>query len=150
PDAPEIAADETGGYRLAPRRGGRASQKPDASKPEPRLGLERGASGSKPNGINLNLTQQGDGAAVGADTLYRERRADGERRRSTHRGSFQPSQFERWRAAIENYVSAVKPGNQTALNAARVPFATYLNTIHNQIHPIFADDFLVSLDSLPA
>jgi len=51
---------------------------------------------------------------------------------------------------MENYVASVKPGNQTALNAARVPFASYLNTIHNKLHPIFADAFLDSLDSLPA
>ena len=31
------------------------------------------------------------------------------------------SSFERWRSAIENYVSSVKPGNQTALNTAGVP-----------------------------
>lgn len=149
-DAPEVASAETGGFRLDPRRSGGEAKKPDVPKTEPRLGLGLGATGRTDSGINLNLTQQGVVAAVGEDTLSRERRADGERRRSTHRGSFQPSQFERWRAAIENYVSAVKPGNQTALNAARVPFATYLNTIHNRIHPIFADDFLVSLDSLPA
>ena len=33
---------------------------------------------------------------------------------------------------------------------AAVPFATYLNGMHNRIHPIFADSFLGSLDSLPA
>ena len=61
------------------------------------------------------------------------------------------SNFERWRSAIENYVSSVKPGNQTALNtAASSPFATYLNGMHNRIHPIFADAFLSSLDNLPA
>jgi hypothetical protein len=43
----------------------------------------------------------------------------------------------------------VKPGNQTALNTARVPFASYLNQVHARIHPIFADQFLSSLDSLP-
>lgn len=152
--APEVVANaESGGYRLDPGRSGSNRRKPDTpldpTRPAPRLGLGLGA-GSTPNGINLNLSQQGVVAAVGEDTLSRERRADGERRRSAHRGSFKPSQFERWRAAIENYVSAVKPGNQTALNTARVPFATYLNTIHNRIHPIFADDFLVSLDGLPA
>lgn len=46
--------------------------------------------------------------------------------------------------------SAVRPGNQIALNAARVPFATYLVTIHNRIHPLFADQFLASLSQLPA
>ena len=47
-------------------------------------------------------------------------------------------------------MSSVKPGNQTALNTAQVPFASYLNGMHNRIHPIFADSFLGSLDGLPA
>ncbi len=58
--------------------------------------------------------------------------------------------LERWRSAIENYTPSVKPGNQTALNTARAPFATYLSVIHNRLHPIFADWYLSSLDSLPA
>ncbi len=103
-----------------------------------------------PGRVNINLTQQGVIAAVGQDQLRREREADGERRKSEHRGSWQASNFERWRSAIENYVSSVKPGNQTALNTAAVPFATYINGIHNRIHPIFADTFLASLDGLPA
>ncbi len=102
-----------------------------------------------PGQINLNLTQRGVVAVVGQDELRKEREADGERRRSEHRGSWQASNFERWRNAIENYVSTVKPGNQTALNTARSPFGTYLVQIHNRIHPIFADNFLGSLDNLP-
>jgi TonB family protein len=86
---------------------------------------------------------------VGSDNLRKLREADGERRKSEHRGSFAASNFERWRSAIENYVSSVKPGNQTSLNTAMVPFASYLNGMHNRIHPIFADSFLDSLDSLP-
>ncbi|MGO9711593.1 MAG: energy transducer TonB [Polyangiaceae bacterium] len=103
-----------------------------------------------PGQVNLNLNQMGVIAAVGADQLRKEREADGERRRSEHRGSWIASSFERWRSAIENYVSSVKPGNQTALNTAQVPFASYLNAMHNRIHPIFADGFLESLDNLPA
>jgi TonB family protein len=103
-----------------------------------------------PGQVNLNLNQMGVIAAVGADQLRKEREADGERRRSEHRGSWIASSFERWRSAIENYVSSVKPGNQTALNTAQVPFASYLNAMHNRIHPIFADSFLESLDALPA
>ncbi len=102
-----------------------------------------------PGQVNLNLTHTGIVAVVGADQLRKERVADGERRKSEHRGSWQASSFEKWRNAIENYVTSVKPGNQTALNTAAVPFATYLNTIHNRIHPIFADSFLGSLDGLP-
>jgi hypothetical protein len=102
-----------------------------------------------PGQVNLNLTNQGVVAVVGSDQLRKEREADGERRKSEHRGSWTASNFERWRNAIENYVSSVKPGNQTALNTAAVPFASYLNTIHNRIHPLFADSFLGSLDNLP-
>jgi TonB family protein len=86
---------------------------------------------------------------IGKDQLARERRADGERRKSQHAGTWRPVGIERWRAAIENYVASVKPGNQTALNTARAPFANYLVQIHNRIHPIFAETFLDSLDSLP-
>ncbi len=111
------------------------------------LGL--GASGLTPGGVNLNLSPQVAVSAIGTDQLARERRADGERRRSQHAGHWRPVGIERWRSAIENYVASVKPGNQTALNTARVPFANYLNRIHNRIHPIFAEGFLDSLDSLP-
>ncbi|MDB4936046.1 MAG: TolA protein [Labilithrix sp.] len=102
-----------------------------------------------PGQVNLNLSTKGVVAVVGSEQLRKEREADGERRKSEHRGSWTASNFERWKNAIENYVSSVKPGNQTALNTAAVPFASYLNTIHNRIHPLFADSFLGSLDNLP-
>jgi TonB family protein len=99
--------------------------------------------------MNTNLNQAQVASVVGLDNLRKLREADGERRKSEHRGSWIASNFERWRSAIENYVSSVKPGNQTALNTAQVPFASYLNGMHNRIHPIFADSFLESLDGLP-
>jgi hypothetical protein len=100
--------------------------------------------------VALNLTPNMAKEAIGSDELSRLKRADGERRRSQHRGSWKVAGIERFRSAIENYVPTVKPGNQTALNTARVPFAAYLSQIHNRLHPIFADGFLGSLDSLPA
>jgi TonB family protein len=112
------------------------------------LGL--GAAGLTPGGFNLNLSPRTATAAIGKDQLVRERRADGERRKSQHAGRFRPLGIDRWRASIENYVASVKPGNQTALNTARVPFANYLVQIHNRIHPIFAEGFLDSLDGLPS
>jgi TonB family protein len=100
--------------------------------------------------MNTNLNQAQVVSTVGVDNLVKLREADGERRKSEHRGSWLASNFERWKSAIENYVSSVKPGNQTALNAAAVPFASYLNGMHNRIHPIFAEGFLESLGGLPA
>ena len=138
--------------RVAAQRARRARKKRLPPPPRSRnagdlLGL--GALGTTENGVNLNLTPQNALAAIGRDRLRKELQADAERRRSAHRGSWKTLGIERWRSAIENYVPSVKPGNQTALNTARVPFASYLNTIHNRLHPIFADSFLASLDSLP-
>src|SRR5688572_11548568 len=101
-----------------------------SGKPGDLLGL--GAPGTTPGGVNLNLAPRTAVAAIGEDKLWRERQADGQRRRSAHRGSWKTGGIERWRSAIENYVPSVKPGNQTALNTARVPFAGYLNMVHNR------------------
>ena len=100
-------------------------------------------------GPNLNLTMPMVEQAVGTDKLKAERAADGAARRTAHAGTTNRNGFERLKAAIENYEPSVKEGNQTALNAARVPFATYINTIHNRLHPIFAEEFLDSLQNLP-
>src|SRR5260370_42017189 len=100
--------------------------------------------------MNTNLNPNQIASVVGSDNLRKLREAEGERRKSEHRGSWVASRFERWRSAIENYVSNVREGNQTALNTAAVPFASYLNGMHNRIHPIFAESFLESLGNLPA
>jgi hypothetical protein len=155
----EVHASREGATGVGPAREAQAAQAGRAAQPRrlpPRKGqndpldfLGLGASGRSRGGINLNLSQEQAVATVGQDQLAREALADGERRRSKHRGSWKTLGIERWRAAIENYNSSVKPGNQTALNTARVPFASYLNTIHSRLHPIFADSFLASLDGLP-
>ena len=118
----------------------------DPDRPIDFLGL--GAEGRTERGVNLNLSPGTALAAIGNDTLAREIRADGERRRSSHQGSWRAVGIERWRPAIENYVATVKLGNQTALNTAAAPFATYLNRIHNRLHPIFAVNYLGFLDGL--
>jgi TonB C terminal len=122
--------------------------------PQRRVGgvdvLGYGSAGTTKSGVNLNLMPASAVAAIGSDELARERLIDGERRKSAHRGSWHPTDMNRWRSAIENYVPSVRLGNQTALNTQRSAFANYLNAIHNRIHPIFALNFLDSLDSLPA
>lgn len=151
PGGNQIVGEPSEGKPARTAEGARKKQLPPRQgRPDALDFLGLGASGTTAGGINLNLTPSSALAAVGRDQLSRERLADGERRRSKHRGSWHTQGIEKWRASIENYVSSVKPGNQTALNTARVPFATYLNQIHNRLHPIFADSFLASLDSLPA
>jgi hypothetical protein len=129
------------------RRHREAAARGNPDRPLDFLGL--GAPGQTELGVNLNLTPGTALAAIGQDQLQREIVADGERRRSKHQGSWKAIGIERWRPAIENYVATVKLGNQTALNTAAVPFATYLNHIHNRLHPIFAINYLGFLDSLP-
>jgi TonB family protein len=159
PASPEVQTAPEGAWTFNPARPGGAP----GTTPSPSAGAANpNAPGGKlwtlpglgarstPGTMNTNLNQGQIATIVGQDNLRKLREADGERRKSEHQGSWAASNFERWRSAIENYVSSVKPGNQTALNTAAVPFASYLNGMHNRIHPIFADSFLESLDSLPA
>lgn len=157
PASPEVMSADRSGYSLDPANPGGDGKSRVAGKKRPfepfqspvhvgSIGL--GGTGL-PGGPQINLDMKGVEAAVGAEQLRAERAADGAARRSAHRGSYEKNKFQKWRAAIENYEPSVELGNTTALNAARVPFATYLNGIHNRIHPIFAEEHLAALDSLP-
>jgi TonB family protein len=159
PAAPDVESAPGGTWSFDPtQRSGAPGATPMPTPGEPNTPLPGGKMWSlpglgrsaAPGTMNTNINTGQIASIVGEDNLRKLREADGERRKSEHRGAWQASNFDRWRSAIENYVSSVKPGNQTALNTARVPFASYLNGMHNRIHPIFADSFLESLDGLPA
>ena len=147
-DAVVIAPGSEFSWSTAEELGVKNLKKPSAITQQQRkasqFGLGHGTAGAQ-GGLNLNLTQEGVVRVKGADSAQSLRQASGERRRSEHRGSWNGNVFERMRNASENYVSNVKVGNQTALNAASSAFATYLQMMHNRIHPIFADSFLESL-----
>ncbi len=150
--SPDLIAGSDGSFSL----GGSAQPRPKrkrlppvkATQPSDWFGL--GSGSTTASGINLNLSHSDAVAVVGQQQLQADRRMDQLRRRSKHAGTWKLGGIERYRSAIENYVPSVKAGNTTALNTAASPFATYLNDIHNRIHPIFADDFLGSLSRLPA
>ena len=156
PASPEAHTAPGGGWSLDPANpGGDGSSRVAGAKreavwqsPVRVQSMGFGAPGL-PGGLNINLTMSGLASAVGEDKLKAERAADGEARRARHRGANGEKDKLDWRAAVENYEPSVKPGNQTSLNAAASPFGSYLNTMHNRIHPIFADEFLQSLSSLP-
>jgi hypothetical protein len=150
--SPEIVAGSDGNFSL----GGAAAPTPKkkrlppivAKKPSDWFGLGSGAVTS--SGINLNLSHSDAVAIIGEKQIQEDRRLDRLRRRSTRAGTWKKVGLDRWRASIENYVPAVKFGNATALNTRASAFATYLNDIHNRIHPIFADTYLASLNRLPS
>lgn len=151
--APDIVAGTEGDYSLGaavvpkPKKEKRLPP-PKATKPKDLLGL--GSAAMTQSGVNLNLSHDGAVAVIGERQLREDRRMDQLSRRSKRRGNWKMIGLERWRSAIENYVPMVKPGNTTALNTAYSPFATYLNDVHNRIHPVFADTFLVALDQFPS
>jgi len=156
PASPEAHTSAAGGWSLDPANpGGDGSSRVAGPKREAAWqnpvrvqSMGFGAPGL-PGGLNINLNIAGLEAAVGQDKLKQERAADGEARRAKHRGANGEKDKLDWRAAVENYEPSVKTGNQTSLNTAASPFGTYLNTMHNRIHPIFAEEFLQSLNSLP-
>jgi len=51
-----------------------------------------------------------------------------------------------WRAALKNYEPVVRLDNTTSLGAGRVPFAMYLVSMHNRIHPVFAEAVMALAD----
>jgi TonB family protein len=94
---------------------------------------------------NLKLSFSQFESTFGSEELRRERDAYLEQRRTQAKGGRNEEQWKKFRAAVENYVDQVKPGNQTALNAAASPFAAYLAAVHRNIHREFAMKFLRSL-----
>jgi len=144
PKAQEARAAQAARKAQRARTGRRALR---ATQKGPSLGL--GSEKRTANGVNLNLSHRSAKAIVNPSRLAELKKENGERRRSEHRGKWATVGLEKWKPALENYVASVKVGNQTALNAARVPFKLYLNKIHNRLHSIFAHSFLGHLDQLP-
>lgn len=86
-------------------------------------------------------------AVYGREEIQRQRE-EAAQRRSEARGSTSDD-WAVTRAALENFVSNVRVGNQTALRAAASPFAGYIVAMHNRIHRTFADGFIPGLAALP-
>jgi hypothetical protein len=80
--------------------------------------------------------------------------ADAERRlaqqsKSTRQGKFQ-QKLARVRAAVENFIPEVKPGNQTTLNTRAAPFAAYIARMHRSIHELWGFGQLEEWDDKPS
>jgi len=98
---------------------------------------KKGSSGA----VNLRLSWSSFEQAVGAEQLAQDRMP----REAKRRGAGREKRWSEFRAAIENYVAGVKPGNQTALNAMADPFAAWLAAFHRNLHMEFAHDFIAGL-----
>ena len=129
PEEPTIVRDPMGTFMLAPSRAAQAGR--------------RGTQGSEgaPAPANLKVSWRAFEQTYGAEQLAQDRMP----REARRRGAGREKRWAEFRAAVENYVAGVKPGNMTALNAAADPFAAYLAAFHRNLHMEFAHEFLSSL-----
>lgn len=144
PSAPGVGPGSGGGSHVeGPGRGVRSDDLL-AGRTGARGGGAEHAHGSR-GGEQLGLSYSEFESVFGEEELRREREARLEERRSRARGRSREREWSAFRAAIENYTPEVRPGNQTALNAAASPFATFLSDMHRRIHREFADRYIASL-----
>jgi TonB family protein len=97
--------------------------------------------------VKLALSDRDFEYLFGADAEAERRLAQKER--STKQGKFQRN-AARVRAALENFIPEVKPGNQTALNTRAAPFAAYIAKMHRSIHKLWGFGALDDWDELPS
>jgi len=139
--APQVIRDPFGTFTVGPGRPSTPSS--------PAKDAMAGAQGQKAKlGLSWGQFEQ----TFGEGELRKEREqyeAARKQKRAMLAGGKHPKRWKEFRAAIENFVPHVKPGNQTALNAAASPFADYLTAVHLRIHRLYADDYLPSIPAGP-
>ena len=99
---------------------------------------------------NINLSISDLPSIMSDDERHRIVAAEEGRRLAAHRERFSGMGIGQWRSAIEGYVPAIHVGNQKPLGPAQRPFLAYLKTMQRRIYPIFADDFVEWLRTLPS
>lgn len=147
PDEPEGAGPGAGGGEARPGtgRGDQGSGERAGRAGAGRRGDRGRGRGTGRRGPDLRVSWSQFEEVYTEEELREEREAWVEERRSRLRGSNREESWREFRAAIENFAPNVRPGNQTALNAAASPFANYLAHVHRRIHREFADGFLRGL-----
>lgn len=129
--------DGAGGVPL-PQREGREGAERGTTRGQADRGRRPGQRTGRPGpDLTLRYSQLVD--VIGEERLAEEREAHYAEQRSRIRGSSPGANWQQFRAALENYMPSVRPGAQTALNAARSPFATYVARIHDRLHQTYHD-----------
>ena len=124
---PETIQDPMGSFVLAPARVAQEGR--------------RGQKGRPRSTPNLKVSWKAFEQTFGEEELARDRLP----KQARSLGAGREKKWGEFKAAIENYITGVKPGNTTALNAAADPFAAYLAAFHRHLHQEFAYNFLASL-----
>lgn len=144
---PDVGEGSGGGASAGARRDGSGAGERGGGTRVGRAGREGGGHdrAGERSGRSMGLSWSDFEAVYGEEELEREREARLEERRSRSRGASREREWAAFRAAMENYVPEVRPGNQTALDSAASPFAAFLNQMHVRIHRHFADGYIASL-----
>ena len=108
----------------------------DVAQPRPPVRGANSDPSRQKNGerVKLALSDKDFQYLFGAEAEAERRLAQTER--STRQGKFARN-AARVRAALENFIPEVKPGNQTALNTRAAPFAAYIAKMHRSIHKLW-------------
>ncbi|HEY7373459.1 MAG TPA: TonB family protein [Polyangia bacterium] len=119
----------------------------DVAQPRPPVRGANSDPSRNPNGerVKLALSDKDFEYLFGADAEAERRLAQSQK--STHFGKFRQN-AARVRAALENFIPEVKPGNQTALNTRAAPFAAYIAKMHRSIHKLWGFGALEDWDEL--
>jgi TonB family protein len=118
---------------------------PDGTRLVPEEERSRGSAGSP--AARLRLTRRQYESVFGTDAEASAALAKAQR--SLRKGK-SAERRERVRSALENFITEVKPGNQTALNTRAAPFAQFITRMHRKIHELWAFGFMAGMDDKPA
>ncbi len=103
--------------------------------------------GDEPMLADLDMSYSDAQGVLGAE-MEKMQEEYKEAKKSKQKGGF-TGDVGKVMSQLENFIPDVKPGNQTALNAAYHPYAEYITAFHRNLHPQWGDGFLVSLVTKP-
>jgi len=130
--------------KVSPTTGEKLNIEPDGERiPFPEEIPGPAGEDGKPRPINLKLSWSQFEGTFGREMSEERRDAQEERKKLLAHGS-KADKFAKIKAALENFIPDVQPGNQTELNARRHPFAEYITLIHRKIHRFWGDGALVN------
>jgi TonB family protein len=128
-----------------PESAQREASSPDGIRVLPNEEAAHGADGGP--SARLRLSRRQYESVFGTDAEAAAALAKAERSKRKGNSS---ARRERVRSALENFITEVKPGNQTALNTRAAPFAQFITRMHRKIHELWAFGFMAGLDSKPS
>ena len=102
-----------------------------------------GAEGGKGSGKEMDLAWT-DVEGMFGKQMKKEKEAYEKAKKSQTKGGFTKN-IDKVMSQLENFTPDVKPGNQTALNAAYHPFAEYITAFHRKLHPQWGDGYIAAL-----